>query len=317
MLTEKDLARIENMMESKLESKLEPMRKDINKIKGTIGQINDFIENDSKGIENEISLAVKYHLEKQYSGFNIDYCALKNLFSTFGNQRVQVTEFDGAFFVSNLQPVKHKYAPETDNEQRKVDRTVASKALSKSQVVIAPPITPMYVMIIVEAKHFVNRPKINNKIQTVCTILDMIETAKQYASADRQNKKKFDPNIATLVKNFKFDKITDVQLYIGGPMWDENMVAYVKRISNGIEKLDRSESETMSLTEKQMVVEATFLPALKNRVGMIYPSGNRYFVANYENLYSPDTNVAVTGLVGGAKYSESKIVPHYIDFKFT
>lgn len=327
MLTDDDYDRIARLLDEKLDKKLQPIYADIKSLKTDIGMLKDYIELDAKGVDAEVSGAVRPRLVILYPGCKISKFPLKNLFkynSELG-VREQVTDFDGAFLVSNQQTERMMFAPETLDPVRSADRRAATRTLSKdltNENAAFRNDNPVHVLVIVEGKHVATRIRINNKIETLSTILDMIVKAKGYANreADGRPDTDFDENTKNLVTNFGFDKITNVQMYIGAPVWHDDMVGYVRDIANGkIKQLIRTSTDPPARLD--MLKETQTLAEIKeyNQLGMVFPFGNRYQLADFYNQYQPENDFVPIN--GGGRCVRRRVtvrsIPIHVPYKFT
>jgi len=348
MLSDEDFLRIEQLLDAKLEAKLDakldaklaqlearfnktlqPIYTEIKEIKNEIGMLKDYNEIDAKGVEGEVSSAVRVRLTELYPGCKITRLLLKNLFAQDPVTRVkrQVTDFDGAFLVSNYGKLdKYNVLQETTDKALGERRSAAAKQLSKDSVVENMELrleNPVHVIVIVEGKHVVTQSRVNNKIKTLSTILDMVVKAKGYFNRkeDGRPDSDFDANIVNLVKNFDFHKVTNVQLYVGAPVWHDGMIEYIREIATGRRKqLRYGDSEPLDERMEPLKEQHTLAEMAEfNQIGMVFPDGSRYQIADFYNRYDPANEVAPIN--GGGRSVRRKLrvrtLRFYIPVKFT
>jgi hypothetical protein len=198
MLTDEDLRRIadifdDRLSKSQLAADVTSLKADVTSLKGTVAkqgdaikQIQNFLQIDSSGIEEEINQTVRRFLTNRFQGYKLKELGIKNIKSPFSNSFI--TEFDGIFIATpKMDLAKESYA------------------------------------VIVEAKHFVSFERINRKLEQIHFLQDYMQCAKAYREGASDPRGSWTSQFKATVNQFKFYDIAHIYLYIGGPRVPSNV----------------------------------------------------------------------------------------------
>ena len=281
-------------MREQLPEHLQPVKDAIIDCQREIASFRDYIRLDAHGIEDEINGVIRPRLKMMNPGCNVYKMLLKQLFMTDEDGRqYQVTDFDGAFIVSNLRATDRTHASHEreDAERAKLRRENAGELSGDSSKETSfRSQHPVHFMVIVEAKHNMTRQRINNKLETLSKIQTIIANAKvffeQKGDMDRN------PHLYGLTSNVQYQlhKIDNVLLYFGAPVWEDKAVSYIRKITTDqMQRLDRRiDDDPPRINEEE---ERAVIRSVQNKLGIIVPSGNRYYISDVKNKFEAGTDV--------------------------
>ena len=253
-------------------------------LKSEVGSQKDFVSRDADGIENEINRAIAPHIKAMHPGCTLKKFGLKNVIIKHSDgTRTQLTEFDGAFTLSNIEKApRMTYTQEHDDQVRVQQRREASDRPFPRKPSVIEDLTinilaPRTHLIIVEAKHHVTRQRINNKYKSLWKIRILLDKAKYNGDND--------PELKNLTRNFKLNVINDVFMYIGGPSWEADAITYIHDLATGkLSSLDiRSTDDDIEMSPEEIKEIVAYMV---NKVGYVAPNGTRYFISDAHNQYS-------------------------------
>jgi len=189
---EKRLDGVEQRLDS-LENRVGTLEKNMVKVQSTIVNINAFIDRDSQIIEADLNSSIMAHLQREFYAYTIEKYDDKLKSIRHHENNNLLTEFDGLY-------------------------------LLKSKPLLNLPETRIF--IIVESKRYTTLSKVHDKLKQRKILEDMVAIAKTPEFYENNNvTKKFRNTAAT----HGFDKVTNVLLYIGGPVWEKAAFDEVKR----------------------------------------------------------------------------------------
>jgi hypothetical protein len=233
-------------------------------IKKDLQDVKNFQKYEADAIEYEVQVVLQKELEKSYNVANIKPFPMKNLSDTSG---IPISELDAAFLIKTIS--------------------------------ITPEDTFMFVL--AEAKHYIHRGKVAQKLQQFERMVDMLRVAHKIPTeADVSH---YNPVfIKTLERNKFLTAITDWKLYFGALYWEkqlaENLQMDIKqckdlcfRFGSGQDKLNLYykikalednwfvTTRTAQLTDDEILRLPTY-DSILEKVDIIIPSGNRYTISN-------------------------------------
>lgn len=187
------LDKLENKVDN-LEKKVDNIDKRVSKLEKEMININHFIQRDADITECELNEKVKFHLQQTFKGYNItEYSEqLKTLRDPFSNNLL--TDFDGLFLL-----------------QFKDEKKFPAKRL----------------LVIVEAKRYIDTDKVSRKINQKHKLQEIIDISKNIEKLKTTTTK-----FQNTVKAHKLDLISDVYLYIGGPYWHPEAKRFIQQEKN-------------------------------------------------------------------------------------
>jgi hypothetical protein len=243
MLTDEDLEKIKRLIDesvsglksdvSSLKSEAIANKQGVAKLTDAVEALQKFAKNYSYGIETEINKAAEEYFKLYFEGYDVVALNIKYLLNPTNKE--QITEFDGVYMAK----------PRTRTKD--------------------------YTLVIIEAKNLISIPKINKKILQLSRIVKYLESAKDYKNG------KPDPGWTEGFKNdvdrHSFDQVNHIDLFIGGPVWEENASGYIEKINAGTLLDTDLEIDKMSSDQKIAI-----LAYLKNHLHRIIPVGKRYAI---------------------------------------
>lgn len=273
------------------------IKQDVSSMKRDIGRLYDRTDNvlgfmniESRGIEHEINRAVLPYIQSKFEAYVIRPFEVKEL--TFIQSNSTLTELDGAFVADSKEmPSVHI-------------------AMSKF-------------FIIIEAKHYVTFERINHKFEQIYKLMEYFQAAKDFMAHGSEGKH-YSRKFMQHVRRYSLDKIDKVCLYIGGPVWEQGSVTYLKDVMGG--KTTRFQNyvrpDRILLTEEQQL---TVLAYMKEHIGIIVPHGTRYNITDIDTLSGGAAGCNIRKRKqGGSVQSleipngpEMVIMPNYINTVFT
>ena len=287
---------------------VDELTKEVMSLKGAVGSLIDFVAKDAEGIESEINRAVVPHIKAMNPGYTLKKFSLQNVIIKHSDgTRTQLTQFDGAFILTNMDATeKSMYTQDATDPERNKLRREASLLLSRSTTKDDMTINnaaPHTHLVIVEAKHNVTRQRINNKYKTMWQIRLLLDKAKYNGDSD--------PEIKTITRNFKLDTIEDVKLFMGGPVWEEGAITYLKALASGKRQtLDvRDDDAPLDMSPEEMVEIVAYMA---HKVGYASPNGSRYSVSDENNSYNDDIPLVVPISGGGRRQRGMTILKQYV-----
>ena len=207
--------------------------KGVAKLTDAVEALQKFAKNYSYGIETEINKTAEEYFNLYFEGYDVEALNIKYLLNPTNKQ--QITEFDGVYMAK----------PRSGTED--------------------------YTLVIIEAKNLISIPKINKKILQLSRIVKYLESAQDYKNG------KPDPGWTEGFKNdvdqYSFDKVNHIDLFIGGPVWEENASGYIEKINTGTLPEAELDIDKMNSTQKIAILEY-----LKHHLHRIIPVGKRYAI---------------------------------------
>lgn len=242
---------------TKLATEVTSIKGDVATIKTTVAkqgdaikQIQNFLQIESSGIEEEINQTVRRFLTQRFQGYKLKELEIKNIKSPFSKDFI--TEFDGIF--------------------------VASPKLESA--------TASY-LVIVEAKHYVSFERINRKLEQIHFLKDYIRCAKMFHEGNTDPRGNWTQQFKATVNQYKLYNIEHIYLYVGGPVWEKGTVTYIDKINTNIGQLTRFDRKHEPSRPKITIDdEQNVLEYLKTYVKAIVPQGARYVVKDADVLRS-------------------------------
>lgn len=245
-------------------------------------QYKKFISNEATALEKETTAAVKRHLVQRFQDFTLlRPDVFPKVFNHPLNNGQVITELDGVFILSADPKTKEDHLtiginiplqPETFHLL--AERTKVLRGLKKV-IAAQQPSTSANKLVIIEAKHRVTKDKIDLKLNQMKAIKQYLDWAK---NPPQGTLPKFNKN----VEQFKFDKYdSDVLLFIGGVLWDDDAIAHINALFVGE-------------------------PSLVNSLGIIQSNGSRFGIYDVFNNFSAESSSQAGGKKTTTRRKSSK-----------
>jgi cell division protein FtsB len=220
---------------STLKSEATMNKQNVAKLTDSVAALQKFAKNYSYGIETEINKTAEDYFKVYLEAYDVTPLDIKFMYNPTNGQKI--TDFDGIYLAK----------PRLGTQQQK------------------------YILIIIEAKNLVSIPKINKKIYQLTRIVKYIEAAEKYKQGKQDSK--WTETFKNDVDRCEFDKVSHIELFIGGPVWEMDASEYINSINTGSLSADDLDIASLSDTEK-----VTILEYLKQHVHRIIPVGKRYAI---------------------------------------
>ena len=235
-----------------LEESLQRMSDAIYELVQRVSRFEDFISNETVGIEQEIAAKVKLTLQELYPGFRIleplkmfpemEYFYVPNGAAT-------ITQFDGLYIVTS--------DPTFDLPEHRLDLTKTSDSKT--------------VLIIVEAKHALTGKQCRWKIEQVVKIQDAFQLARDIDNGVT-DPSTVTPSFLARMNTFRYSDFSpEILLFVGGP-----------QIKLGTVDFLRSVGKSLWLDPKPFMISQTRTvnQVFPIRTSIVYPHGHRYVAAD-------------------------------------
>lgn len=275
-------------MDKKLTDLSTEIDKKLAPIKKDLQDVKNFQKYEADAIEYEVQVVLQKELEKSYNVANIEPFQMKNLRDIYDKP---ISELDAAFLV---------------------------KTISMSS-------EDTFMFVLAEAKHYIHRGKVAQKLQQFERMVDMFRVA--HTITPDTDISQYNPVFLTTLERNKFlTAITDWKLYFGALYWEkqlaETLQADIKkcrdlcfRFNNGQDKLTlyykikALESKWYTSTYNTQLTDDEILQLPKydsilEKVDIIIPSGNRYTISNINQDLQPVYSV------GGSKRKTHRNKPN-------
>lgn len=174
-----------------------------------IQKLQKYKDRDSIAIQEDITNAVETHLRKNFPGTHV-IRPNKNYFRQVYHPENghEITDLDGILVVSN-DPKDLEWQTPLINEDIVTKQTHNKK-----------------LMVLIEAKHYIDKPKVDRKLTQFLELKHYLNCAKKLASND------FTREFTNAVETFNLHDFDDVYLYIGGRVFEKDVESYVLTQSN-------------------------------------------------------------------------------------
>jgi tetrahydromethanopterin S-methyltransferase subunit G len=260
----------------KIDARLDNIEKkvdDIDKIKVNLSDLNDKVNKNTKyieelvgyrknediGIEQEISKIIKEHYRDNYrKDATFIKFPLKKIYDYTGNP---ITDYDYSIIA------KYKV--------NDID---------------------IYDLIIIEAKHHITLIKVLKKLEQIFKIKKIITDFKDkdFIYNPEIYHSYFNNDIETLKNNNIYLKnCNNIYFYVGGPTWDNSAEDFINKI---IETTTLKDINNISFKTQGYKPKISFedkneiLNYIKDKIGIIIPSGNRYILKDLSTIIKTGGN---------------------------
>lgn len=217
----------------------------------------DYIKDEATGFEKEITLAVRSYLSNNVMGMRMYSSKGLPPFLFHPTTSEILTDLDGVVIMTN-DPVDETFYDEivsTQNmplsnalarEKYQYAKSLKTSSSSKNDVTTQ--------FIVVEAKHYMTKDRVDKKLK-------QLEAIEEYLKYARTLPNTVTPKFRKNVVHFRYDKFDEnVQLFIGGPLWDKEALDAINK----------------AITDK---------PRLRDIIHIVHTSGNRYAIANAQTSF--------------------------------
>jgi hypothetical protein len=187
---------------------------DMKKVKADIVQLTGFQTHEVQAIEDDFNKLLKKHLQREYPKMTVGTLGIKKMKNPFVIDRTEtLTDFDAGYLLS---PYKH-----VSDISRLVERSIPIPSREKW-------LDMSYICVIAEAKHYISRDKIQQKLYQFDIFSKACLLAKDILNAPEELRtaEHFGVNesfIASITNESYIAHITDFILFFGAAYWQRGV----------------------------------------------------------------------------------------------
>lgn len=222
-----------------------------------IQKLQNYQDRDSRGIEEEVTKSLASHLSKTMMGSHVivpngNY--FRKVYDAKDNHIL--TDLDGVIVISDdPKDLMWSSNENLSNENIPINVLTSEK---KTRIISKNVTKEVYMktvpkqLIILEAKHYIDKDKVDYKFRQLKILREFL-----LVQAKDHNNPAYSTRFRNTVNIFNLSGFDDVLLYLGGPHWEEGIQDYIRQLCK---------------TDKDF----------EGKVGLIQLSGDRYVVSTPE-----------------------------------